>query len=95
MDESTDRRQMMEQAFHPMWPNIRRSPGVDACNKTRVLELIGRHEYETKVAAHATTDRRERELGPILSHLMTVRQAYLDGHEHALVLEDDVTPLLM
>lgn len=86
---------MIEQAFRPVWANIRRSPGVDACNKTRVLELIGQHEYDTKVATHATTDRRERELGPILSHLITIRQAYLDGHNHALILEDDVTPLLV
>lgn len=85
----------MEQVYLPLWPSLQRVPAVDAGNRTQVLALIGTDQYETKAMKRATNEMQKRELGPILSHFATIRQAYLDGHEFALILEDDVMPLLM
>lgn len=98
MDTSMSRRQRMELDFGRLW-DLRRSPAVDGSNDSQVLALMGQANYD-HIASYVKEDRspdsiNRAELGCVLSHLTTIRRAYVEGHAAAMIVEDDITPLLM
>ena len=88
----------MELDFGGLW-DLRRSPAVDGMDTDIVLELMGRANYD-EILPSISDDRHQGtinggELGCVLSHLTAIRRAYLEGDEMAMIVEDDITPLLM
>jgi hypothetical protein len=62
----------------------------------QVASLLGNETLaESAIAYYSQGLRRPGQLGCILSHLTTIRGAYLAGDEMALLLEDDVAPYFM
>jgi hypothetical protein len=104
MAQSRKRRERIERSFGPMW-DLHRFPAVDGANTTLVEELMGSTNYESlkpflyetvqKVKMPGFNSLSNAEVGCILSHLLAVRQAYLAGHEMVMIIEDDLSPLLM
>lgn len=98
MDTSVARRERVTLDFGNIW-DLRRSPAVDGSNHTRVLGLMGQNNYD-RVAPSLNEDRspntiNHAELGCILSHLATIRRAYMEGNSLAMIIEDDIAPSLM
>ena len=98
MDKSVARRERMELDFGKLW-DLKRSPAVDGSNNTQVFSLMGEANYN-RIAPYVKEDRspdsiNRAELGCVLSHLATIRRAYVEGHAMAMIVEDDITPLLM
>jgi len=98
MEQSSARRERMQLDFGGIW-DLRRSPAVDGTDTDMVLQLMGRANYD-EIAPSISDERRQGtinggELGCILSHLMAIKRAYLEGNEIAMIVEDDITPLLM
>lgn len=88
----------MELDFGDIW-DLRRSPAVDGMETKVVLQLMGERNYG-EILPSISEDRlpgtiNGGELGCVLSHLTAIRRAYLDGNDMAMVVEDDITPLLM
>ena len=88
----------MELDFGDIW-DLRRSPAVDGMNTSVVVELIGQANYD-EIFPSLSKDRvpgtiNGGELGCVLSHLTAIRRAYVAGNDMALIVEDDITPLLM
>ena len=88
----------MELDFGGIW-DLRRSPAVDGMDVDTVLQLMGRANYD-EIVPFISDDRRQGtinggELGCVLSHLAAIKRAYLEGDEIAMIVEDDITPLLM
>jgi GR25 family glycosyltransferase involved in LPS biosynthesis len=98
LDKSVARRERMELDFGRLW-DLRRSPAVDGSNDTEILTLMGQANYD-RIARYIKEDRspgsiNRAELGCVLSHLVTIRRAYVEDRAMAMVVEDDITPLLM
>ena len=98
MDTSTARRSRMELDFGAYW-DLHRIPAVDGRNMSRLLDLMGPANYNW-ISPHISEDRspdtiNRAELGCVLSHLVAIRNAYVDGHTVAMIVEDDITPLFM
>lgn len=98
MDKSAARRERMELDFGRFW-DLRRSPAIDGSNDTQALALMGQANYD-RIASYVKEDRssdsiNHAELGCVLSHLATIRRAYVEGRAMAMIVEDDITPLLM
>lgn len=89
----------MERDFGSLW-DLRRSPGIDGSNDTLTRKILGPTNFDTALN-YISEDTREQdtinkaELGAILSHLMTIRRAYSEGLDIVMIVEDDITPLLM
>ena len=88
----------MELDFGDIW-DLRWNPAVDGRDADMVLQLMGRANYDD-IVPFISDDRRQGtinggELGCVLSHLTAIKRAYLEGDEIAMVVEDDITPLLM
>jgi len=89
----------MERDFGSLW-DLRRSPGIDGSHDTLTWKLLGPTHF-AKAMKYISEDTREpdtinkAELGAILSHDVTIRRAHAEGHEIAMIVEDDITPLLM
>lgn len=99
MDSSTARRERMEADFGPYGWDLRRVPAVDGGDAVRVVELMGQDNHD-RIRSYVSEDRspntlNQGELGCVLSHLVAIRTAYLEGHEAAMIAEDDITPLFM
>lgn len=99
MDSSTARRERMEADFGPYSWDLRRVPAVDGGDAVRLVELMGQKNYD-RIRSYVSEDRspntvNQAELGCVLSHLVAIRRAYLEGHEVAMIAEDDITPLFM
>lgn len=99
MDSSEDRRKRTELLFGDLW-NLRRSPAVAGSDSEALLGLMGTENYE-RVANYIHRERNGdeavawNEVGCTLSHLTTIRKAYLENHEMVMIIEDDVSPVLM
>ena len=98
MDTSTARRTRMELDFGAIW-HLHRVPAVDGRNMSRLLDLMGQENYN-RISSHISEDRspdtiNRAELGCVLSHLVAIRKAYIEGHAVAMIVEDDITPLFM
>jgi len=98
MEQSSARRERMELDFGDIW-DLRRSPAVDGMNAGVVIELMGQENYD-EILPSLSKDRypgtiNGGELGCVLSHLTAIRRAYIDGNDMAMIVEDDITPLLM
>ncbi len=92
------RRERMELDFGELW-DLRRSPAVDGSNASQVIGLMGQDNYD-HIAPYIKEDRSSNtinraELGCVLSHLVTIRRSYTDGEAMAIIVEDDISPLLM
>ena len=88
----------MEIGFGSLW-DLHRSPAVDGSNDTLTMELLGQANFD-RVMKSISEERKpdtinKAELGCILSHLVTIRRAYTEGHDIVMIVEDDITPLLM
>jgi GR25 family glycosyltransferase involved in LPS biosynthesis len=89
----------MEHDFGSLW-DLRRSPAIDGSNDTLTKELLGPSNF-LKAMKYISEDKsvpdtiNKAELGCILSHLVTIRRALSEGHNIAMIVEDDITPLLM
>ena len=98
MEQSSARRERVELDFGDIW-DLRRSPAVDGMNAGAVVELMGQANYD-EILPSLSEDRypgtiNGGELGCVLSHLTAIRRAYIDGNDMAMIVEDDITPLLM
>jgi GR25 family glycosyltransferase involved in LPS biosynthesis len=98
MDHSITRKERMELDFGGIW-DLRRNPAVDGGDLTIVTQLMGQTNYN-EIAPFISEERspgsiNRGELGCVLSHLTAVKRAYLEGNEMAMIVEDDITPLLM
>lgn len=104
MAQSGKRRERIERTFSPLW-DLQHFPAIDGVNKTLVEELMGSENYASLKPFLYDTVQKKRmsdfdtlsnaEVGCILSHLLAIRQAYLAGHEMVMIIEDDLSPLLM
>lgn len=104
MAQSRKRRERIERTFSPLW-DLHRFPAIDGANTTLLEELMGSVNYKSlKPFLYETVEMvkmpdsytlSNAEVGCILSHLLAVRQAYLAGHEMIMIVEDDLSPLLM
>jgi GR25 family glycosyltransferase involved in LPS biosynthesis len=88
----------MELDFGSMW-DLRRSPAVDGMDTDLVTKLMGQANYN-EILPSISEDRHPGtinggELGCVLSHLTAIRRTYIDGNGMAMIVEDDITPLLM
>lgn len=99
LDRSEDRRKRTELLFGDLW-DLRRSPAVAGADSEALVRLLGNETYQRK----ASYIQRERyndeavawnEAATTLSHLITIRKAYLENHEMVMIMEDDVSPALM
>lgn len=99
MDGSEDRRKRTELLFGNLW-DLRRSPAVPGSDSEALLGLLGMETYQ-RVASYIQHERYNdeavawNEAGCTLSHLTTIRKAYLENHEMVMIMEDDVSPALM
>jgi GR25 family glycosyltransferase involved in LPS biosynthesis len=99
MDRSEDRHKRTELLFGDLW-DLRRIPGVAGSDPEAVLGLLGAENHE-RVLSYIQRERTGdeavawNEIGATLSHLTTIRRAYLENHEMVLIMEDDVSPALM
>jgi len=98
MEQSSARRERMQLDFGDIW-DLRRSPAVDGMDAGAVVELMGQANYD-EILPSLSKDRypgtiNGGELGCVLSHLTAIRRAYIDGNDMAMIVEDDITPLLM
>jgi hypothetical protein len=99
MDGSEDRRKQTELLFGDLW-DLRRSPAVAGTDSETLLRLLGTETYQ-RVASYIQRERNGdeamawNEAACTLSHLTTIRQAYLENHEMVMIMEDDVSPALM
>lgn len=98
MDNSAARRERIELDFGDIW-DLRRSQAVDGMDTSVILQLMGKENYD-QIAPFVSDSRNPGtlnggELGCVLSHLTAIRRTYLDGHDMAMIIEDDITPLLM
>lgn len=92
------RRERMENDFGSMW-NLRRVQAIDGSNMDQVIDLMGQENYG-RIAPYISEERspntiNRAELGCVLSHLVAIRKAYLEGHSVAMIAEDDITPMFM
>lgn len=99
MNGSEDRRQRTELLFGNLW-DLRRSPAVAGSDSEALMELMGVDNYQrtANYIQHERYDDEDvawNEAGCTLSHLNTIRKAYLDSNEVVMVMEDDVSPALM
>lgn len=107
MAHSTHRRGQIEKFFSPLW-NLHRVEAVDGKNATLCQSLMGADNYRLIATLFPDYDEPERplqlpqrarlhpsELGAILSHLTTIRKAYIEGHEKVMIIEDDLSSYLM
>ena len=101
--KSTDRRARMERLFDS-FTNLHRVPGVDGHNKREVLDVLSKHcppsqlpdsFDEGNLGVTRGSGTYLSRLGCTLSHLKAILRAHDDGHEYALILEDDATPDLI
>lgn len=99
LDRSEDRRKRTEFLFGDLW-DLRRSPAVAGTDSGALLGLLGNETYQRK----ASYIQRERyndeavawnEAATTLSHLITIRKAYLENHDMVMIVEDDLSPALM
>ena len=72
---------------------------MDGMDRDIVLQFMGQANYD-EILPTISDDRHPGtinggELGCVLSHLIAIRRAYLEGDEMAMIVEDDITPLLM
>lgn len=93
------RRDAMQATFGMMWgEKLVRVEGVDGTKRGDVVDMVEDEKYVDKaLARHARRNDRApclglKELGCVLSHLRSIRTAYLNGDQAALILEDDVGP---
>jgi len=99
MDGSEDRRKRTELLFGNLW-DLRRSPAVAGSDSEALGGLLGIEIYQrlaTYIEHERYNDRTVawNEAGCTLSHLTTIRKAYLENHEMVMIMEDDVSPALM
>lgn len=104
MARSENRRERIERNFGPLW-DLKRFPAIDGTNHTLVEELMGSINYASLKPFLYDTVQKQRmpnfytlsnaEVGCILSHLLVIRQAHFAGHEMVMIIEDDLSPLLM
>lgn len=90
MDSSTERRHFMENQFETFEINGKR---VSAINGANIPDL--RKGEENGVRFTNNYDINKKELGCTLSHLKAIKHAYDNGHEMAIILEDDACLSLM
>lgn len=99
LDGSEERRKRTELLYGNLW-DLRRSPAVAGTDSAALLRLLGNETYQRE----ASYIQRERykdeavawnEAATTLSHLTTIRNAYLENHEMVMIMEDDVSPALM
>ena len=99
MDGSEDRRKRTELLFGDLW-NLRRSPAVAGSDSEALMRLLGTDNYQ-RVVSYIQRERNGdeavgwNEVGCTLSHLTTIRMAYLENQEMVMIMEDDVSPALM
>lgn len=100
MENARERRHYMERDFEPLLGNLHRFTAIDARNTTLLKNLIGDKQLKEYVPDNVA-DLPDQgpssfsELGCTLSHLLAIRQAYLQGFDLVLILEDDISPMLM
>jgi len=93
----------MECEFGPFFANLTLVSAVDATNRTGLRGMLGPRQVSARISKYVSSKPSEgthrrfsyAELGCTLSHLVTIRRAYLEGHELALILEDDIAAILM
>ena len=103
LDRSPERKAKMEAYYGALW-DLRRSAGILGKDPEACLNVMGEKNYAFIKQYLTEADGGDQdgqgllkagELGAILSHMVVIRQAYLDGAEAALILEDDTSPFLM
>lgn len=103
LDKSEKRRKRMERAFGALW-DLRRFVAVDGGNTTLVKQVMGPVNYSllepflqdtVRNASARASSLSHAEVGCILSHLLVIRKAFFAGHDVVMIVEDDISPLLM
>jgi GR25 family glycosyltransferase involved in LPS biosynthesis len=111
MAKSTRRRGRIEEAFGSIWDlhRINAVDGKNAtlCESlmgTENYRLVSKLFPEDRIARSAQINPQSQrgrphlhpsELGAVLSHLTTIRRAYVEGLEKVMIIEDDLSPYLM
>ena len=98
--DSRSRREYVETTFGKLWgpSKVIRVRGVDGRNEIDVFKFVdtgeeGRRAYERQ--RNFSGSNGMAALGNTLSHLVAIRQAYLDNQEAAIIIEDDPAPYFM
>jgi hypothetical protein len=94
MDGSEGRRKHTELLFGGLW-DLRRSPAVAGTDSETLSRLLGTDTYQwvtDYIDQERINDAKKawNEVGCTLSHLTTIRKAYLENHEMVMIIEDDV-----
>jgi len=89
----------MEATFGGLWGDrLVRVKGVGGVYEAKVFQLMVSDERGQKAWEYhhnPSNTNGHMEMSRILSHLLAIKQAYLDGKEVVLIMEDDTSPLFM
>jgi len=94
------RREYMESTFGKIWgsQNLIRVLAVDGRNTNEMLHVVDSGEMSKAEFGHhfdvAGTDARVS-FGSAISHLKAIHQAYLDGDNASLIMNDNIAPHFM
>lgn len=110
LNQSVDRRRRMEKNFGAIW-DLRRVSAIDGQDASACTQHLGERAYrrlgkhlrapeDSPVGNISSTPSfvffmAQGDLGAILSHLLAIRRAYLEGNEIVMIVEDDLSPILM